>query len=72
MWGFLSRWRRPIYAASGLLAASALLVLFAIPPTTATNPTLAEIVGVPGDLAPWTRSDETPPPASLLQMELGR
>lgn len=70
VWGFLGRWRRSIYAAAGVLATSALLVLLAIPPR-ATTTTLAESVGVPGDLAPWTRSDETPPPASLLQMELG-
>jgi hypothetical protein len=70
VWGFLCRWRRPIYATAGLLAASSLLVLAKVPPAATTDPTLAEIVGVPGSLAPWTRSAELPPPASLLQMEL--
>ncbi len=70
VWGFLCRWRRPIYAASGVLATSALLVLLTVPPATTTESTLAEAAGVPGDLVPWTRSGETPTPASLLQMEL--
>jgi hypothetical protein len=71
VWGFLGRWRRPVYTAAGLLAASSLLVLLSVPPAGTTAPSLAELTGVPGDLAPWTRSAQTPPPASLLQMELG-
>jgi hypothetical protein len=72
VWGFLKRWRRPVYTAAGFLAASSLLVLTSVPPARTTSPTLAELVGVPGDLAPWTRSAQPPSPASLLQMELGQ
>lgn len=70
VWGFFARWRGPICAVSGLLAASSLLVLTAMEPASSAT-TLAEAAGVPDHFVAWTRDGQAPTPAALLELGIG-
>ena len=64
----LAKWRRPMLAAAVLVAviASTVMLTFRREVSVATTGSIAEAVGVPGQLADWLRSGETPDAADLL------
>lgn len=66
IWGQYRRWRRPLLAASGLLAIASAAVLLLVPPSTPRQEaSLAAAFGVPSAVAQWVQSGETPTPDAL-------
>jgi hypothetical protein len=68
-WSQIARWRRPILAASGMLALASVIILALIHPSTTTQMTLAEAIGVPSQVAGWVQATEKPSPGDLLGIE---
>jgi hypothetical protein len=67
IWGQFRSWRRPVLAASGLLALASAVVLLLVPSSTPQQrTTLAEAFGVPSAVAQWVQSGEKPTPDALL------
>ena len=71
LWGQLVRWRRPVFAASGLLALVAAAVLALVHPSVTRQSTLADAIGVPDPVARWLPATETPSLGDLLRFERG-
>jgi hypothetical protein len=69
LWGQLARWRRPVFATSGLLALASAVVLLVVHPSTATQTTLAEAFGVPSQIARWVQVSDKPTPGDLIGLE---
>ena len=69
LWGELARWRRPILAASGVLAIASVLVLATVRPSSSTRSFAAETLGIPAEWAHWIESGDRPGPADLLSAE---
>lgn len=66
VYALIARWRRPVLAAAGLLAAASLAVLLLTHPVSEQRETLAEAGGVPREWAAWAQADRNPTPAELL------
>lgn len=69
LWGQLARWRRPVFAASGLLVLASTVVLLVVHPSTTSQITLAEAFGVPSQVARWVQTSDNPTPGDLLGLE---
>jgi hypothetical protein len=69
LWGQIARWRRPILAASGLVALVSVIVLAVAHPSATSQTTLAEAFGVPSQVARWVQANEKPTPGDLLGLE---
>jgi len=69
LWGQIARWRRPILAASGLMALASVIVLVVAHPPTTKQTTLAEAIGVPNQVARWVQAPDKPTPGDLLGLE---
>jgi hypothetical protein len=73
LWGQIARWRRPVLAASGLVALVSVIVLAVARPSSATSATsqitLVEAFGVPSQVARWVQASEKPTPGDLLCLE---
>jgi hypothetical protein len=66
----LIQWRRPILAASSVLAVAAMAVLLtARSPSATSRGTLTEALGVPTTWATWVQAGEQPTPGQLLKTE---
>jgi hypothetical protein len=68
-WGQIARWRRPILAASGLLALVSAIVVATVHPSTTAKTTLAEAIGVPNRVAQWMQATDDPSPGDLFGVE---
>lgn len=69
VYALIARWRRPVLAASGLLAAASLAVLLLTHPVSDRRETLAEAGGVPREWATWAQADRNPTPGELLLLD---
>ncbi len=67
--GQITRWTKPTLAAAASLAVISVATLTQIETTTARTadePTLAEAIGVPAQVAEWLGNDESPTADQLL------
>ena len=65
----IARWRRPVLATAGLLAAASLAVLLLAHPVSERRTSLAEAGGVPREWATWAQADRNPSPGELLLLD---
>ncbi len=68
VFALIARWRRPVLATAGLLAAASLAVLLLTRPVAERQATLAEAGGVPREWASWAQADRNPTPGELLAL----
>jgi hypothetical protein len=69
LWGQIARWRRPIFAVSGLVALASTVVLAVVQPSATAQTTMAEAIGLPGQVARWVQASDKPTPGDLLGLE---
>lgn len=69
IWGAFAQWRRAILVASSGLAIVSIVVLALIRPTTSTEYTLAESLGIPQSWAASIERGENPGPGDILGLE---
>jgi anti-sigma-K factor RskA len=63
--GQVTRWWRPMLAVAAALAIVALGVLTRVDPAAATEPGVAEAIGIPTTVATWMVTAETPTAAQV-------
>jgi hypothetical protein len=72
LWSVLGRWRRPVLAASGLLAAASIFAFAVLDPRSGSvesGATTTDIWGVPSEWSRWMQSGERPTPGFLIGWE---